>query len=157
MKNKNVLNDVIKKIKNEEELDAIIQACENDLFFNGPVNVTTLEIISLMKEIQPSYFSKYEKRIIRLMGLYFKNNNSEITDLRELIIQDYGDAIFKCRNNKRFTPMQNEILFKIENYDNYSFSSPTSTGKSYIFRYIIENAKKDIMIIVPSRALINEF
>lgn len=157
MKNRYVIHDVIKKIKDGNELEEIITFCENDIFLNGPVNISTLEILSIIKELNPSFFLQYEKRIIRLMGLFFKNNNSEISDLKELVIQEYGDAICEQRKNRKFTPMQNEILFKIEKCDNYSFSSPTSTGKSYIFRYLIENAKKDIVIVVPSRALINEF
>ena len=39
----------------------------------------------------------------------------------------------------------------------FSFSSPTSTGKSFIFRYLINFFEKDIVIVVPSRALINEY
>ena len=39
----------------------------------------------------------------------------------------------------------------------FSFSAPTSTGKSYVFRQLIESSEHDVVIIVPSRALINEY
>lgn len=39
----------------------------------------------------------------------------------------------------------------------FSFSAPTSTGKSFVFRHIITSSTKDIAVVVPSRALINEY
>ena len=54
-------------------------------------------------------------------------------------------------------PVQANIVRKINENKNFSFSAPTSTGKSFVFRNIIENSKNDVVIIVPSRALINEY
>ena len=39
----------------------------------------------------------------------------------------------------------------------FSFSAPTSTGKSFVFRNLIKTADYDVAVIVPSRALINEY
>nr|WP_241907186.1 DEAD/DEAH box helicase [Vibrio splendidus] len=39
----------------------------------------------------------------------------------------------------------------------FSFSAPTSSGKSYLFRELIRSTENDILIIVPSRALIAEY
>ena len=50
MKNRYVIHDVIKKIKDGNELEEIITFCENDIFLNGPVNIRTLEILSIIKE-----------------------------------------------------------------------------------------------------------
>lgn len=153
----NILSNVIEKIVNGENIEKLLEYCENDIYKNGPINTSTLEILSLIKELQSELFLAHEAKIIRLMGLFFKDNNSEITDLQQFIMEKYKESIMSIRENRKFTPMQNEIISKIKKSKNYSFSSPTSTGKSYIFKYLIENSKKDIMIIVPSRALINEF
>ena len=39
----------------------------------------------------------------------------------------------------------------------FSFSAPTSSDKSYLFMQLIKNCEKDIVIVVPSRALIAEY
>jgi len=39
----------------------------------------------------------------------------------------------------------------------FSFSAPTSAGKSFLFRELIKNENGDIVIVVPSRALIAEY
>lgn len=152
-----LLEDVIRKIQQRKDLDNLINYCIEDLYHNGPKNPTTLEILSLLKEMQPEFFSNYESKIVRLMGLFFKKNEEEVNDLYQFIMEKYKESIQDIRNGYTFTPMQNEIISGIQKYKNYSFSSPTSTGKSHIFRYLIEKAQKDVMIIVPSRALINEF
>lgn len=49
------------------------------------------------------------------------------------------------------------MIKSISQKKHFSFSSPTSTGKSFVFRHIVNYYKNDIAIIVPSRALINEY
>lgn len=49
------------------------------------------------------------------------------------------------------------ILEQIEDKHHFSFSAPTSTGKSFVFRNLIRSASNDVVVIVPSRALINEY
>ena len=56
-----------------------------------------------------------------------------------------------------YTPMQASILEQIEDKHHFSFSAPTSTGKSFVFRNLIRSASNDVVVIVPSRALINEY
>lgn len=161
MKNKSLLINVIKKItcaKDEKNqyLQPLMEYCLNDIFINGPSNSTTMEILSLIKKFNSSFFAKYEQSLTLMMGLFFKEQKGEITNLEDFIMVNYKNNIFDIRK-KQFTPLQNKILSRINNYKNYSFSSPTSTGKSFVFQYLIQNAKKDVAIIVPSRALINEF
>lgn len=150
------ISKIIEKICSGKNLIEIMEYCINDLYFNGPKKTTTLETLSLIKLMHSEFFSGYESEIVRLMGLFFKNYNDNISDFRNIIFEDYKNAIYDIRN-ERFTPMQNKILGEIGKSKNYSFSSPTSTGKSYIFKYLIKNAQNDILIVVPSRALINEF
>lgn len=53
--------------------------------------------------------------------------------------------------------MQADILKQINSKQCFSFSAPTSTGKSFVFRNLITKSQKDIVVVVPSRALINEY
>ena len=53
--------------------------------------------------------------------------------------------------------MQASILNQIKDKQHFSFSAPTSTGKSFIFRNLIRSSEKDVVVVVPSRALINEY
>lgn len=63
-------------------------------------------------------------------------------------------------NNNTFTDKQYELFEKLKNSNHYSFSGPTSFGKSFIIeefiKYIISERKgiDNIAILVPTRALI---
>ena len=64
--------------------------------------------------------------------------------------------------NMIFTDSQYSLFTKLKESNCYSFSGPTSMGKSFIIkRFIFElldnKAKGNIAIIVPTRALINQF
>lgn len=63
----------------------------------------------------------------------------------------------KEKYGENFTPMQASILEQIKDKQHFSFSAPTSTGKSFVFRNLIRSSTKDVVVIVPSRALINEY
>lgn len=61
-----------------------------------------------------------------------------------------------------FTDMQYELFEKMKDSNHFSFSGPTSFGKSFIFesfiKYLIEkrNETDNITFLVPTRALINQ-
>lgn len=65
-------------------------------------------------------------------------------------------------NKYTFTDKQYELFNKLKNSNHYSFSGPTSFGKSFIIeefiKYIIEerNGIDNIAILVPTRALITQ-
>lgn len=56
-----------------------------------------------------------------------------------------------------FTPIQASAIQNISTNRFFSFSAPTSAGKSFIFKYLLQKEKKDTVIILPSRALISEY
>ena len=64
--------------------------------------------------------------------------------------------------NQFYTDVQYKIINRIRNQKNFSFSGPTSMGKSYIIKDIIKyNLQKNMsikcfVIIVPTKALINQ-
>ncbi|HFK6936569.1 TPA: DEAD/DEAH box helicase [Listeria monocytogenes] len=61
-----------------------------------------------------------------------------------------------------FTDSQYEVFERMKESNHFSFSGPTSFGKSFIFesfiKYLIQerNASDNIVILVPTRALINQ-
>lgn len=147
---------LLQSIKEGGNIEPEIRLIISRLYESGPVSRSDMEVLSYIKLYQPEVFSKYEKTILNLMGLFFKEGISDKNDLRGLVCGLMGDAI-ELEYGKRYTPMQANLRESILNQQVFSFSSATSTGKSYVFRDIIQKCNQNIAIIVPSRALINEY
>lgn len=147
---------LLQSIKEGGNIEPEIRLIISRLYESGPVSRSDMEVLSYIKLYQPEVFSKYEKTILNLMGLFFKEGISDKNDLRGLVCGLMGDAI-ELEYGKRYTPMQANLRESILNQQVFSFSSATSTGKSYVFRDIIQKYDQNIAIIVPSRALINEY
>lgn len=96
--------------------------------------------------------------------LEIKNKNlAELPFLRSIesdskkIIQKVPDS-----ENTYFTDSQFELFSKLSNSTEFSFSGPTSMGKSFLIKSFVKKVIKNsppenIVIIVPTRALINQF
>lgn len=59
-----------------------------------------------------------------------------------------------------FTDSQYEVFTSLTELDNFSFSGPTSFGKSFIIRSYIFNCisnRKNVVILVPTKVLIEEY
>lgn len=134
---KEVLEDILKKIHVE-----------------GPIDLGDLEKLSLIKKHYPNIFVEYENKLISLMGLFYKRK--EPGSLIEELYSIYADSIKEDTNNY-FTPVQSDAYKQIKDHKFFSFSAPTSAGKSFLFREIIKESEGDIIIVVPSRALISEY
>lgn len=81
----------------------------------------------------------------------------DIEKKKKEIIQAVPDT-----ENLVFTDAQFELYEKISTSKNFSFSGPTSMGKSFIIKSFIRKAitnspPENIVILVPTRALINQF
>lgn len=149
------MKNIMDKINNLDFIDSMIKELIEVLFFKGAVDAIILQKLACIKFYQPKLFSKYENEILVKMGLFFKPLQIEnLTDLVFKIHWDYIKEVFEDRN---FTPTQGDIISKIKKNKAFAFSSPTSTGKSFVFRYLINMSDKDLVFIVPSRALINEY
>ena len=146
--------NLIAKIRNGEDLEQIIDYAKSEIYKNGPNSSTILEIVSYIKLFQPEFFKNYEQEIIATMGLFFKN--PKIDTLTSSVFEMYNQHI-KEKFGSDYTPMQADILKKIQDLHYFSFSAPTSTGKSFVFRHLITSCPNDVVVIVPSRALINEY
>lgn len=146
--------NIIKRIRDGKDLEAISSYARNQIFQNGPKDTLVLEILSYLKLFQPDFFEEFECELIETMGLFFKDPTPDT--LQGAVFEMYRQHI-KEKYGENFTPMQASILKQIKNKQHFSFSAPTSTGKSFVFRNLIRSSIKDVVVIVPSRALINEY
>lgn len=137
-----------------EEPKDILQNILLKIHTEGPVKPEDLEALSYIKHFHPRIFSEEEPKLMYLLGLFYKIADPE--DLLSLAYSIFSNSIEKETGHK-FTPVQASIRKSIIGNRYFSFSAPTSAGKSYLFRELIHEELNDIVIVVPSRALIAEY
>lgn len=120
----------------------------------GPVDAADFEKLAYIKKFHPDVFNIRESELMYLMGLFYKIDAPK--DLIEKAYSLFADEIFETTGNT-FTPVQADAYQNIKEKTFFSFSAPTSAGKSFLFRELIVNATNDIIIVVPSRALVAEY
>lgn len=93
----------------------------------------------------------------------YNENNSELP-LNRLIEVEAKTLIQQVPGSDKFTftDAQFELFSSLSNSIEYSFSAPTSMGKSFIIKAFIKKVIKNVppenlVVIVPTRALINQF
>lgn len=148
------MNDLINKIIRNIQIREIFEYVINNLYRNGPVNGTDMEILSYLALYHSELFVNYEARILNYMGVFYKDVGR--STLREVVFSQYRKYIQNLYK-EYYTPVQADILKHVNRENYFSFSAPTSTGKSYVFINLIEKGIKDTVVVVPSRALINEY
>lgn len=126
----------------------------NTIHINGPIDSASFEKLAYIKIFHEDILKKYEKKLLYAMGLFYKTTEPE--SLLDEVYSIYKDVIRK-ETGKTFTPVQAHAYLNIHEKKYFSFSAPTSAGKSYLFRELIQNVDYDIVIVVPSRALITEY
>lgn len=148
------MNELVKKIINGDDIENIFAKVLNNLYKNGPVSVTDMEILSYLALYHSEKFEEYKYTVLNYMGIFYKE--TERNTLRETVFEQYRKYI-QDNYNQDYTPVQANIVKGIKNNKCFSFSAPTSTGKSYVFMNKIKDTENDVVVIVPSRALINEY
>ncbi len=89
-----------------------------------------------------------------LLGLFYKT--SEPKDLLSVVYRIFQESIEE-ESGVLLTPVQSSINKHVASHKFFSFSAPTSTGKSHVLRELIHKSIGDIVIVLPSRALISEY
>lgn len=148
------MNDLIKKIIEGVDLDQVFAYILGNIYRNGPVSVTDMEILSYLALYQPAKFAQHKDSVLNYMGVFYKKLSGQT--LKDVVFGQYRDYI-RDSFEKSYTPVQANIVKKIETNHCFSFSAPTSTGKSFVFIDMLANSKHDVIVVVPSRALINEY
>lgn len=90
------------------------------------------------------------------------DNNVKIDSIDIEIEKSAKKKINKDKNSEKiFTDSQKEVLDKLENKNHFSFSGPTSFGKSFILtafinEIIINSSGTNFVFLVPTRALVSQ-
>ncbi len=137
-----------------ETIHDVIKKDITILYKNGPIDTRIMEELAYCKLYFPDIFCNYEQEILFSMGLFYKTGEPQT--LLEKSLNIFKEEI-KATYGNYYTPDQSLMRKNIAESLYYSFSAPTSSGKSHIFRDLICEAKSDIVVIVPSRALISEY
>ncbi len=142
------------KIYRGEETDCDLEHLVKIIFESGSNDPALIEVLSHYKLAKPNMFEFYEHSLLNYMGLFYKR--SKATTLRDLIMKMYGETL-KKKYGTYITPVQANMMSAINEKRIFSFSAPTSSGKSYVIKMLIEKTRTNIAVILPSRALIAEY
>lgn len=142
--------DLVNNQTPKELLSSILLHLHKD----GPIDQEKLEALSYIKRFHPEVIKESEPKLMYLLGLFYKA--SEPSDLISVAYRIFQDSITHDYNAV-LTPVQARIQRQIMGLKCFSFSAPTSTGKSHILRELILQIPNDIVIVLPSRALISEY
>lgn len=135
--------------------EELYQQLLKDLFVKGPISAEDMELLSYISILQPDIFATHKNEVLYLLGLFYKNQLAP-TDIYTQVLQIYKESISETYQGS-YTPIQADIINGYQTNQYVSFAAPTSSGKSYIFMDLIRKMEHDIVIVVPSRALINEY
>jgi hypothetical protein len=135
-------------------VDEKINGLFSSIHKNGPISQSDLSELALIKHFRSSVFEKNEAQLMYLLGLFYKT--SEPKDLLSFTYTLFHKAIQDDTGNN-YTPIQYCIYKDIKDNKVYSFSAPTSAGKSFLLRKLISEVNNDVVVVVPSRALMAEY
>lgn len=145
----------IEELKNRNFAEDILGRILSNIYKIGPVRSTDYEILSYISIFHPDLIEQHIDDINLYLGLFYK----EIITPKSLqgCVQKMFLECIAEHFGKTYTPVQTSILNNSEEKKIFSFSAPTSTGKSHVLFSIIEDSERDVVVVVPSRALINEY
>ena len=145
---------MLKDIFNNKNVENYLFEIIDRVHKKGPVLAEDFEVLAYIKLFYYEIFNMHEQKLLSTMGLFYKKDESK-TVLEE--VYSIYENIIEEKTGRKFTPVQAHAYINIQNKKYFSFSAPTSAGKSYLFRELIQDVDYDIVIVVPSRALITEY
>lgn len=148
------MKNAIRNIINTKDIGDVVSFVLDRIYKNGPVSTTDMEILSYLRLYKPEEFKVHQERVLNYMGVFYKDVKPQ--SLKEVLFRQYRLHIIENFQHT-YTPVQASIISEIDSNKCFSFSAPTSTGKSFVFMNLIQESLEDIVIVVPSRALINEY
>ena len=125
------MENLIERIIRGENLDEVYDTVRRNVFINGPVDKTDLEILSYLCEYDRERFNRKIDSILGDMALFYKlQNEIQASSLESVIINEAKRTILD-EFKQLLSPVQADIFNAVLYNNCYSFSAPTSTGKSY--------------------------
>lgn len=163
-----ILNETNNITLTQKELSDIFRF--TDLLSLSKDGILRGRAYSLLSLLYPIYknddlFKQYMVSLISKLGLFALEKtllSSQKTNLpiERFFQKEIKKEIQKVPNSEYFfTDIQFEIFSKLKEKDNFSFSGPTSMGKSFLIKQYIKfivRESKNILILVPTRALIQQ-
>lgn len=126
------------------------------------------EIVALLCELYPEneivkfYMGSVLTNVCNYRGLSFHSNVYKPINAFEEIYDIYKKSLLKIPSDSDgyFFKAQKEVYDSLKK-ERFSYSGPTSMGKSFVMRMFIKeqiknNEKQNFAIVVPTKALINE-
>lgn len=128
-------------------------------------------IVCIIEKLYPQdvlnkiYLGSVLNNVNNYVGVEGKCENYKNADIvegiREAIIKERHRLPDECGTNMYFDAAQGVAFEKLRTNDYYSFSGPTSMGKTFLVKMfikslIIKGNRYNYVILVPSKALINE-
>jgi superfamily II DNA or RNA helicase len=157
-----------KELKDMLRFADILSNSKNPTARNRAYSIITL--LNTPYQADP-YYKTFAHSVLAKLGnfpgidyLTINNNNSAQLPYErgiEKIVKEFIQAV-PDTDGLVFTDSQFELYKKISGSKSFSFSGPTSMGKSFIIKSFIRKAisntpPENIVIMVPTRALINQF
>lgn len=145
----------------------ILSKSTNDLKKQKHNNIAQ-NIVVLLKELYPENeeIKKIYISVLSSIKNYrgIKENSYFNSDVREFISQYIEKELYKIEPNDEenyFVRDQKNIYNTLQKEKFYSYSGPTSMGKTFVIRKFIisqikNNNKKNYVVVVPTKALISE-
>ena len=158
----------------EKELKDVLRFA--DILSNSKNSIARNKAYQIITFLNPRYshnpiYKTVSKAVYSKLGNFpainylekYNENNSKLPINRlieveaKMLIQKVPDS-----DELTFTDAQFELFSNLSNSIEYSFSGPTSMGKSFIIKAFIKKVIKNVppenlVVIVPTRALINQF
>jgi len=159
---------------NEKELSDLLRFADILSNSKNPVSRNrAYQIITLLNQKHKTnpYYKTFSHSVLAKLGNfpaieYLNNEDENISELPferdiEKKVKEFIQAV-PDTEDLIFTDSQFELYTKISNSKHFSFSGPTSMGKSFIIKSFIRKVvgnkpPENIVIMVPTRALINQF
>lgn len=145
----------------------ILSKSTNDLKKQKHNNIAQ-NIVVLLKELYPENeeIKKIYISVLNSIKNYrgIRENSYFNSDVREFISQYIEKELYKIEPNDEenyFVRDQKNIYNTLQKEKFYSYSGPTSMGKTFVIRKFIinqikNNNKKNYVVVVPTKALISE-
>lgn len=160
-------NEISINIKDLLRFADILSKSTNDLKKQKHNNIAQ-NIVVLLKELYPENeeIKKIYISVLSSIKNYrgIRENSYVSSDIREFISQYIEKELYKIELNDEenyFVRDQKNIYNTLQKEKFYSYSGPTSMGKTFVIRKFIinqikNNNKKNYVVVVPTKALISE-
>jgi len=145
---------MIRNIIDDESPEDTLNALLDKIHRLGPVESSDLEKLAYYKKFHSRVFEDYEESFLSALGLFYKIK--EPSSFLSLVLSRFGNQ-YEEEFGQKLTPVQANIRYALEEYKAISISAPTSAGKSFSIKDYIISKVSNTVIIVPSRALVDEY